>query len=99
MPRAGQIIPPHRYPHNYVVINDNTEYEWEYPEQIDNSTHMLFVFASPKGIDGSIQDITGGATDFVAMCNRIPMSSNGRKNRFLTSGRYNDGGFRFCLLV
>ena len=67
MPRAGQIIPPHRYPHNYVVINDNTEYEWEYPEQIDNSTHMLFVFASPKGIDGSIQDITGGATDFVAM--------------------------------
>lgn len=78
MPRAGQIIPPNLYPHNFVVVNDNTEYSLELPPQIDNSTHMLFVFASPKGIDGEIRDIRGGAADFVAMYGQGPATIYGQ---------------------
>lgn len=78
MPKAGQIIPSHLYPHTHVEVNDNTEFKQEYPEQIDDSTHMLFVFASPKGIDGKIQNISGGATDFVDMYGQGPASIYGQ---------------------
>lgn len=78
MPKAGQIIPPHLYPHEYVVVNDNTEYTQELPEQRDDSTHMLFVFASPKGIDNKIQDITGGLQEFISMYGQGPASIYGQ---------------------
>lgn len=78
MPQAGQIVPPHLYPGEYVYVNDNTEFELELPEAVDDSTHMLFVFASPKGVDNTIQDITGGLNDFVAMYGRGPASIYGQ---------------------
>lgn len=77
MPQPGQIIPEHRYPHNLVVVNDNTTYTNDYPEAVDDSTHMLFVFASPKGIDGSIQNIKD-LKDFVGMYGEGPFSLYGQ---------------------
>lgn len=78
MPSTGQIVPLHRYPHNYTVIHNNTIYKQEFPEPVDTSTHMLFVFSSPKGIDGSIQDITGGLQNFVSMYGEGPASLYGQ---------------------
>lgn len=78
MPSAGQIIPSHLFPHEMVVVNDNTEYTMELPDPIDDSTHMLFVFASPKGIDGKVQDITGGLQSFINMYGTGPASIYGQ---------------------
>ena len=78
MPRSGQIIPEHLYPHEMVVVNDNTEYVQTLPEAEDDSIHMLFVFASPKGIDNSIQDIKGGLSEFVSMFGQGPFSLYGQ---------------------
>lgn len=78
MPQAGQIIPEHLYPHNMVVVNDNTEYTQTLPEAEDDSIHMLFVFASPKGVDNSIQNITGGLSEFVSMYGQGPFSLYGQ---------------------
>lgn len=77
MPRPGQIIPSHLFPHEEVIVNDYTEYKLELPEPIDDSTHMLFVFASPKGIDGTIQDIKS-LDEFVAMYGQGPASLYGQ---------------------
>lgn len=78
MPRAGQIIPEHLYPHEMVVVNDNTEYDQVLPEPVDDTVHMLFVFSSPKGIDGSIQNITGGVKEFVNLYGQGPFSLYGQ---------------------
>lgn len=63
MPRATQIIPEHQYPHQMVVINDNTEISATVSSE-SGDTSMLFVFASPKG-RGNMQTITGGASAFL----------------------------------
>ena len=78
MPQAGQIIPTHLYPHEMVVVNDNTTYTNELPEAEDDSIHMLFVFASPKGVDGKIQNITGGVKEFVQLYGQGPFSLYGQ---------------------
>lgn len=78
MPQVGQIIPPNLFPDEYTVVNDNTEYTIERPEQQDDSTHMLFVFSSPKGIDNQIQDIKGGLNEFLAMYGQGPASIYGQ---------------------
>lgn len=78
MPQAGQIIPEHLYSHNMVVVNDNTEYTNTLPEAEDNSTHMLFVFYSPKGISDKIVDITNGLKEFVDSYGAGPASIYGQ---------------------
>lgn len=78
MPQVGQIVPPNLFPDEYTVVNDNTEYTIERPEQRDDSTHMLFVFSSPKGIDNQIQDIKGGLNEFLAMYGQGPASIYGQ---------------------
>lgn len=78
MPQAGQIIPEHLYPHEMVVVNDNTTYTNELPEAVDDSIHMLFVLASPKGVDNKIQNITGGVSEFVDRFGQGPFSLYGQ---------------------
>ena len=78
MPQAGQIIPDHLYPHNKVVVNDNTEYTVELPEESDDSIKMLFVLASPKGIDGKLNTIEGGLKEFVSLYGQGPFSLYGQ---------------------
>ena len=78
MPQAGQIRPVHRYPHNYVVVNDNTQVIDEVTTESDDSIRMLFVFASPKGVDGKIQTIENGTKGFVEMYGQGPFSLYGQ---------------------
>lgn len=78
MPQAGQIIPDHLYPHNKVVVHDNTEYKTILPEEADDSNKMLFVFASPKGIDNKIRTIEGGQKEFVDKYGIGPFSLYGQ---------------------
>lgn len=63
MPRTTQIIPEHQYPHQHVVINDNTTF-LDTPASDSGNTSMLFVFASPKGRDGVMQTISTGLAGF-----------------------------------
>lgn len=65
MPQASQIIPNHLYPHEKVVVNDNTTYTQEISAESNDSVKMLFVFASPKGRDNVIQTIDGGLSQFL----------------------------------
>ena len=79
MPQAGQIIPIHQFPHEMVVVNDNTRYERVLPAAQDDSVHMLFVFASPKGEDGVIKTISsGGLSEFVKKYGIGPFSLYGQ---------------------
>lgn len=78
MPQAGQIIPNHLFPHEMVVVNDNTTYSLELPEAEDTSTHMIFVFASPKGPDNQITNITNGLKEFVELFGQGPFSLYGQ---------------------
>ena len=64
MPRTQQIIPEHRYPHQMVVINDNSKVT-PIPSNESGSASMLFVVASPKGIDRKVRTITGGLAQFL----------------------------------
>lgn len=63
MPRASQIIPEHLYPHQHVVINDNTVVNPTVPSDAGDINY-LFVFASPKGEDGVVKTIKGGLKEF-----------------------------------
>jgi len=78
MPRSGQIIPEHLFPHNMVVVNDNTQYTRELPQESDDSNKMLFVFFSPKGEDGKIRTIRGGLGEFVEKYGQGPFSLYGQ---------------------
>lgn len=78
MPQNGQIIPTHLYPHEHVVVNDNTEYTVELPEESDDSIKMLFVFSSPKGPDGQLMTIEGGLKEFVKTFGQGPFSLYGQ---------------------
>jgi hypothetical protein len=60
MPRNYQIIPEHRYPHQMVVINDNTTIS-DIPSSDSGDAKLLCVFASPKGIDGKMRTVRGSA--------------------------------------
>jgi len=77
MPKLTQIIPEHKYPHNLVVINDNTQYI-DQPSTSSGDTKMLFVFASPKGKDGTIQTIKDGLGGFLKEYGQGPHSLYGQ---------------------
>ena len=64
MPRSSQIIPEHRFPHQVVVINDNTMVT-ETPSSSSGDTNMLFVFASPRGKDRELLTIDTGLAGFI----------------------------------
>lgn len=78
MPQAGQIIPSHLFPHEMVVVNDNTQWTPYLNDDADESNKMLFVFASPMGEDGVIKTIEGGISDFVAKYGQGPFSLYGQ---------------------
>lgn len=66
MPSKTQIIPEHDYPHIMVVEHDNSQA----PSDRDTGAlqtycNMMFVFASPKGIDRELQTIDPGKTAFL----------------------------------
>lgn len=78
MPQTSQIMPDHLYPYEKVVVNDNTEYTQEVSNDADDSITMLFVFASPKGIDNQVRTIEGGMRQFVADYGQGPFSLYGQ---------------------
>ena len=61
MPSIGQINPIHKFPHQFVKINDNTEY-FETPSSLSGSTMMTFVAWSPKGVDRKMFTVRGMVT-------------------------------------
>jgi hypothetical protein len=65
MPQSSQIIPSHLFPHEKVVVNDNTTYTQVVSEESNDSVKMLFVFASPKGKDNRVITIDGGFSQFL----------------------------------
>ena len=60
-----QIVPQHRFPHQLVQINDNTEVFDTYSASYNDITALLCVFSSPKGRDNKVITITGGANALV----------------------------------
>ena len=64
MPRSYQIIPEHNYPHQMVVINDNTTFT-NTPSTNSGETKLLCVFSSPKGIDRVMRTVNGGEAQFL----------------------------------
>ena len=99
MPQAGQIIPSHLYPHQMVVVNDNTQYTPVVASESDDANRLLFVFSSPKGVDGKVQTITGGLTEFLAEYGQGPFSLYGQPylNAYFAFGSGNIVGH--CLRV
>lgn len=77
MPRSTQIVPEHSYPHQMVVINDNSQY-LDTPSSDSGDTKMLFVFSSPKGRDGKVQTITTGCSGFLEEYGIGPFSLYGQ---------------------
>jgi len=77
MPRTSQIVPEHSYPHQMVVINDNTEVSATLASD-SGSTRMLFVFASPKGRDNQMISISDGLAGFIKEYGRGPFSLYGQ---------------------
>lgn len=78
MPQTSQIMPDHLYPYEKVVVNDNTEYTQEVSNDADDSITMLFVFASPKGIDNQVRTIEGGMKQFIDEYGQGPFSLYGQ---------------------
>ena len=99
MPQAGQIIPSHLYPHQMVVVNDNTQYTPIVASESDDAIRLLFVFSSPKGVNGKIQTITGGLTQFLSEYGQGPFSLYGQPylNAYFAFGSGNIVGH--CLRV
>lgn len=77
MPRTSQIVPEHSYPHQMVVINDNTEVATTLASD-SGSTRMLFVFTSPKGRDNQMITISDGLSGFVKEYGQGPFSLYGQ---------------------
>jgi len=62
----AQMVPTHRFPHNYVVINDNTAYSNAVASANEaGNTRVICVFASPKGEDGKVKTIRNGLAGFI----------------------------------
>lgn len=70
--------PKHTYPHTEVALYDNSAVTATTNAQVSNGTKMLFVLRSPRGIDGKIIDITGGATELLAKFGNGPISEYGQ---------------------
>ena len=66
MPSRTQIVPEHEYPHVMVVEHDNSQWPNDRATNVlQTYADMLFVFASPKGIDREIQSIQTGYPGFI----------------------------------
>ena len=66
MPSRTQIVPEHEYPHVMVVEHDNSQRPNDRATNVlQTYADMLFVFASPKGIDREIQSIQTGYPGFI----------------------------------
>jgi len=70
-------VPEHVYPHQMVVINDNTTF---LPATASDSgnTRELYVFSSPKGRDNKIQTIENGLGGFLKEYGIGPFSLYGQ---------------------
>lgn len=77
MPRSTQIVPEHLYPHQMVVINDNTTVT-PVPASDSGNTRLMFVFASPKGEDGKVKTINNGLAGFLEEYGIGPFSLYGQ---------------------
>lgn len=77
MPRSSQIIPEHSYPHQMVVVNDNSKVESVSSNETGDAK-MLFVVASPKGIDRKVRTISGGLGQFLDEVGIGPFSLYGQ---------------------
>ncbi len=77
MPSIGQINPIHKFPHQFVKINDNTEY-FETPSSLSGSTMMTFVAWSPKGVDRKMFTVRGGESEFLEKIGIGPYSIYGQ---------------------
>lgn len=86
MPRSTQIIPEHLFPHQMVVINDNTEW-LNVPSSESGNTYTLNIFASPKGKDGVMMTINNGAAGFLNEYGLGPFSVYGQPllNAYITA--------------
>lgn len=66
MATRTRIIPEHEYPHVMVVEHDNSQRPNDKAAAVlQTYCNMLFVIASPKGMDREIYTIDGGYTDFI----------------------------------
>jgi len=65
MPVSYQIVPEHKYPHQHVQINDNTEVLANYSSGTSDITALLCVFTSPKGRDNKVYTIENGLAGFM----------------------------------
>lgn len=65
MPVNYQIVPEHKYPHQHVQINDNTEVLANYSSGCSDITALLCVFTSPKGRDNKVYTIENGLAGFM----------------------------------
>lgn len=65
MPSKTQIIPEHDYAHVMVVEHDNSQRPSDRATTVlQTYCDMMFVFASPKGIDMKLQTINNGLSEF-----------------------------------
>lgn len=58
MPRDTQIIPQYSFPHEEVIINDNSAKDLDDNNVSVVSYPYICVFASPKGIDGKLVSVS-----------------------------------------
>ena len=77
MPVSYQIIPENLYPHRTVVVNDNSVVTAT-PSSDSGDTRLLCVFASPKGVDGKVRVVDGGAAQFLKDYGMGPFSIYGQ---------------------
>ena len=69
-------LPQHMYMHVETQINDNTIRT--YANSREGLVNMLFVFTSPKGIDGKVTTITNGKSEFIDTFGDGPFSVYGQ---------------------
>ena len=69
-------LPQHMYMHVETQINDNTIRT--YTNSREGLVNMLFVFTSPKGIDGKVTTITNGKSEFIDTFGDGPFSVYGQ---------------------
>lgn len=66
MPSTTQIVPEHEYAHTMVVVHDNSARPSDaIVASAQSYCSLLYVFASPKGIDRELRTIQPGKSTFV----------------------------------
>lgn len=98
MPRTSQIVPEHSYPHQMVVVNDNTTVSATVASD-SGSTKMLFVFASPKGRDNQMLTINTGLAGFLKEYGQGPFSLYGQPYMNAYAAAASGGATLQCMRV